>query len=322
MGGYQEEFPMLNKRKPIALFLTAVLMISVLSIAVAAAPTSSSVLEVIRMDETSLQINGLPETLTNPVADLYTEERVDSKKIITYYAEDAEIVDGAMECNTGEVLKYDTEYILVIYNDDNDDEIRLRFTLTEEPEEVKQFSDVTYPCWYSDDLDDCVRRGLISGVTETRFDPDGMVTRAQVAQILYAMEGKPEYTGESDVFTDVPDGKWYTNAVNWASKCGVMSGYTTGKFLPNAGITRQQFMATLYKYTQYKGYDTTRSGNVESYDDYDQITKTYAIPGMQWAVGHGIMTGDNKNHLKPKDTTIRCEMAVVLSSYMENIVEK
>ena len=70
-----------------------------------------------------------------------------------------------------------------------------------------------------------------------------------------------------------------------------------------------------------KRYDSTRNGNIETYEDVKSITE-YAIPAMQWAVGHGVMTGNDKNRLMPKETTTREQMVAILASFDRNVVKK
>ena len=313
---------MMQWKKIVSEILVLSLLAAILVVSASAAPKETkSDLAVNMLDEYTLEIIGLPEDLLDPVADLCYEDRVGNKRVITYLAEDAAIIDGVMECNGEEPLALNMEYTLYIYNDKTDEVIEFDFVLTEEEEEIEmpKFDDVPYPCWYSGFLDYCVSKGLVSGVGGNRFGPNQKVTRAQVAQILYAMNDKPETKG-SDYFTDVPDGKWYADAVNWVAEKNIMAGYITGKFQPDAAITRQQFMATLFKYARVMNYDATRSGDIETYEDAEDITD-YAIPAMQWAVGHGVMTGNDRNRLLPKATTIREQMVAILASFDRNVVQ-
>ena len=308
-------------KKTISGMLILSLLITILSLTVSAAPEEKE-FDVLMLDEYTLEVIGLPDDLVNPVADVCYEERVDNKRVITYVAEDVPVIDGVLEINGDEPLVFEKEYTLLIYNDETDDVIELDFVLSEEEEiiDVPKFDDVPYPCWYSGFLEYCVAKGLVSGIGGNRFGPNQKVTRAQVAQILYALNGKPQVT-VSGSFTDVPDGKWFSDAINWAAEKKIMAGYVTGQFQPESAITRQQFMATLYKYARMKSYDSTRSGNIETYEDAQSITE-YAVPAMQWAVGHGVMTGSDKNRLMPKETTTRDQMVAILASFDRNVVKK
>ena len=309
-------------KKTVSILLSLSLLIAVLVVNASALPNEENELEIIMLDDYTLQIIGLSDDLVNPVADICYEERVDGKRATVYVAEDVPVIDGVLEIDGDEPLEFEKEYTLFIYNDETDEVIEVDFVLSEEEEipEVPKFDDVIYPSWYTGFLEYCVSQGLVSGIGNNRFGPTQQVTRAQVAQTLYAMNGKPQVTAKGN-FTDVPDGKWFSDAINWAAEENIMAGYVTGQFQPNAAITRQQFMATLYKYARMKRYDSTRNGNIETYEDVKSITE-YAIPAMQWAVGHGVMTGNEKNELMPKETTTREQMVAILASFDRNVVKK
>lgn len=308
-------------KKTVSLILIAALLTTVMAFTASAAPEEELDLTINMLDEYTLEIIGLPEDLQNPVADICYEQRSGKTRTITYVAEDVRIIDGVLEINGDEPLEFEKDYTLYIYNDETDDVIEVDFVLSEEEEiiEVPKFDDVEYPSWYVGFLEYCVSEGMVTGIGNNKFGPNQKVTRAQVAQILYAMNGKPA-VDKSENFTDVPNGKWFSDAINWVAEQNIMAGYVTGQFQPEAAITRQQFMATLYKYARIMRYDSTRSGNIETFDDVDAVTE-YAVPALQWAVGHGVMTGNDKNKLMPKDTTTRAQMVAILASFDRNIVK-
>ena len=306
-------------KKLISGMLTLTMLFAVLAVSASAAPTNTPKLTFEMLDDYTLEINGLPDDLEDPTGDLYTSEKVGSKRVVTYLAENVPIVDGAMVLDMDEPLVFEKEYNIGIFTEDSDVYYEGTFVLSEQEDipEESPFVDVNSTDWFANAVNYCAAKGLVSGMGNNRFEPKRPVTRAQVAQILYALEEKPEVTKTGN-FKDVPEGKWYSNAVNWAANNGVMSGYTTGNFLPNAGITRQQFMATIYKYVRLKKYDSTRSGDITSFKDVNDVTE-YAVPALQWAVGHRVMDGTDDHKLMPKATTSRAEMAVILASFDRNI---
>ena len=212
-------------KKLLSGILTLAMLTALLAVGASAAPKVPK-LTFEMVDETTLEITGLPDDLEEPTADLYTEERTGSKKVTTYLAEDAPIVDGALVLDSGEELEFETEYNIVIYDDDGI-YYEGTFVLTEQ-EDIPEagFTDVKATDWYYNAVNYCAAKGLASGIGNNRFGPSYVVTRAQTAQILYALEGKPAVT-KSGNFPDVPSGKWYSNAINWAANNGVMKGYTT-----------------------------------------------------------------------------------------------
>ena len=80
-----------------------------------------------------------------------------------------------------------------------------------------QFTDVNQNRWYHQALDYMVSNRLMMGTSDTTFSPDGVATRAMITTILYRLEGCPAVEN-SGAFTDVAQGAWYSEAVNWAAE--------------------------------------------------------------------------------------------------------
>ena len=117
------------------------------------------------------------------------------------------------------------------------------------------FNDVKSGSWYFDAVKYCFDNGLMAGSTATRFDPNGQLTRAMFAAVLYRLEGSPAVS-YTDAFSDVAQGEWFTDAVIWANQNGVVSGFNDGTFGGNGTLTREQLASMLYRYANYKGIST------------------------------------------------------------------
>ena len=87
-------------------------------------------------------------------------------------------------------------------------------TPTPEPEELP-FTDVAEGQWFYEAVQYVYDAELMNGVTDTTFEPDSTTTRGMIVTILYRLAGEPAVTGES-AFTDVAEGSWYADAINWA----------------------------------------------------------------------------------------------------------
>lgn len=174
--------------------------------------------------------------------------------------------------------------------------------------------------WTHKPIDYVLEKGYMSGTSTTAFEPNKTVSRAMVVQVLYAMEGKPAVI-KSAGFKDVESGKWYADAVNWAANNGIVAGYTDGKFGINDPVKRQDLVAIMYKYAVYKKYDAAISGDISVFADKDAIS-SYAVNGMKWGVGHGIISGikdGNKTNAQPKATASRAQLAVILKAFDQNV---
>ena len=113
---------------------------------------------------------------------------------------------------------------------------------------VNPFKDITANMWCYDYVLDVYNKKLILGTSEDTFSPDTPLTRAMVASIIYRMAGSPDVS-YSAIFTDVPDGQWYTKGIIWAYNNKVISGYGNGLCGPNDYVTVEQLASIPVSYT-------------------------------------------------------------------------
>ena len=211
-------------------------------------------------------------------------------------------------------LDHASEYAIVI-------DYKSHEPQTEEPEETKiSFVDVKESDWFYKAVSYAVENDLMSGISEDIFAPNTHLTREMLAMVLYNVEGKPENIG-INTFTDVKDNMWYTDAILWANKNGIVAGYDNGAYGVGDFITREQFATILYRYANYKGYDTTQGGMaVREFWDYENISD-YAKSAMAWAINADIISGMNDDTLMPQGKATRAEGATMLMNFCENIIQ-
>ena len=180
------------------------------------------------------------------------------------------------------------------------------------------FADAAPTAWYHDGVHYCIENGLMQGVSTASFLPNGSTTRAQLAAILWRLDGSPTPVSAAG-FSDIADGAWYAQAVRWAAGCGVVKGYDNGRFGPNDAVTREQMAAILYRFAQHKGYDVSAVEDTNTLSFNDTLTVSeYAIPAMQWACGSGMVNGiaqEGEMFLAPKDTTTRAQIATLMMRF-------
>ena len=177
------------------------------------------------------------------------------------------------------------------------------------------FTDVSEKDWFYGDVMFVCENGLMLGTSKALFSPYGTATRGMMATILWRMEGSPVPKGKNS-FTDVEAGKWYADAVTWTAENGIFAGYGKDKFGPDDPITREQLASIFYRYADYKGYDLTAKGILDTFKDADKITD-YAKTAMQWAVSSGLVKGKSGNLLDPQGTATRAEIAAMLHRFIE-----
>ena len=189
----------------------------------------------------------------------------------------------------------------------------------EESENIPKLSFVDVPkdAWFFDYVKDIYNEKLMTGLDATHFGALDNLARAQFAVILHRMNGD---TDEAYIakFPDVPDGIWFTDAVLWANKNGVITGYShNGHFGPGDKITREQMAVMMYRYADYMGYDTSEKEDFSKFNDAAKVND-FAKEAMQWAVGNGIITGKNNGTaLDPQGNASRAECATIIMRFME-----
>ena len=179
------------------------------------------------------------------------------------------------------------------------------------------FGDVDEADWFADSVRYAYDHDLMKGTSETTFEPQTATNRAMVVTILYRQAGSP-FTVATHRFADVPAGQWYTGAVAWAEKNGVIGGYSAGSFGPNDPITREQMAAILYRYARLLGADVTRTDSLDRFDDAASVSD-WAKEAMQWAVGSSLINGMTETTLSPRDGATRAQAAALLMRFIENV---
>lgn len=169
------------------------------------------------------------------------------------------------------------------------------------------FSDVPPDAWYTEAVLYCREHDLMSGIGNNQFDPEGSLTRAQLATVLYRFEGTPAVTG-INTFTDTVDNEWYSDAVLWASQRELMDGYGGGLFGPDDPVTREQMAAILWRYAGSPAAEPVSLGDAGS-------MSPYAVSAVNWAVSNGIVASVSDTDFAPRDNATRAQVAAALMNY-------
>ena len=176
----------------------------------------------------------------------------------------------------------------------------------------EQYVDVNEGDWWHEATDYVVSKGYMNGMDATHFGPGLTMNRAQFVTVLYRMEGTPA-VNNTGVFTDVPEGQFYTEAACWALESGITTGATETTFNPGGQLTRTELVTFMYRYARLKGYDTS-TGDLSGYTDADKILP-FAVDAWSWAVRNGIITGMTADTLAPMSLTNRAQAAVIFQRF-------
>ena len=196
-------------------------------------------------------------------------------------------------------------------------------TATAEPEKTEKpaegdtvcapYTDINRNAWYHTAVHYAIENGIMGGTGNGKFEPGIAVTRGMIAQMIYAMEGKP-FVPVRKQFDDVAAGMWYTSAVEFVYANKIMGGYDEKTFGPEDFVTREQLATLLRGYAQYKGLSVSNTVSINSFNDAARVSE-WAVKGMEWAVGDGIIAGRNGNVLAPQERATRAEVAQMLMKF-------
>ena len=176
---------------------------------------------------------------------------------------------------------------------------------------VLPFTDVSTYDWFYEYVKYVYDNGIMDGIDVGVFGPGITTTRAMLVTMLYRVAGEPYVSGTND-FADVAANTWYTDAVTWASKNGIVTGVDVGVFNPNGAITREQLATILYRYAEYVGEDVSARASLSRFTDTGSIS-AYARDAMSWAVAEGILDGRTATELAPTGECTRAEVATMIA---------
>ena len=108
------------------------------------------------------------------------------------------------------------------------------------------FADVAVNAYYYKAVLWAVENGITTGTSDTAFDPDDTVTRAQIVTFLWRNANKPSMTSAA-AFADVATTDYFYGAVAWAAEQKITQGTGDAEFSPAADCTRGQIVTFLYR---------------------------------------------------------------------------
>ena len=161
-------------------------------------------------------------------------------------------------------------------------------------------------------------RGILNGVGNGKFDPNGQFTRAQFCAMAQRALTLPAGSGQQ--FSDVPAGEWYAAAVNAAAAFGAVKGVGNGRFDPNRVITRQEAAVLMSRLADTCGMNTAMNDaavrNVLSaFGDY-RACADWATAGLAFCYANGILD-DSALNIDPTAPVTRGEAAAMFYALLD-----
>ncbi|MBR5536520.1 MAG: S-layer homology domain-containing protein [Clostridia bacterium] len=184
------------------------------------------------------------------------------------------------------------------------------------PEFLLRFSDVEKSDWFYNDVVFAYENGLMNGTADDKFSPEMTTDRAMIVTVLWRLEGSP-VVDSTVAFSDVAADMWYTAAIDWAAANGIVNGYGDGNFGPADQITREQIMAILNRYAQYKGWAEDIAVTMVA----QYTCSIWAENNVNWADMNGLLAGLGVDVTDMTASASRAELAAYLCRFMTNFAK-
>ena len=183
-------------------------------------------------------------------------------------------------------------------------------TPTPAPGYKPNFQDLDSVPWAVEAINGLAARGMVKGRSETVFDPNANITRAEYCQMLVNAINAGNAAAES-TYTDVPSDAWYYNAVSVASRLGIVNGLGDGNFGPNELITRQDMAVMTYRAAQSKQINLDPVNDQITFEDSNDIA-SYAFEAVMTLQKAGIINGMTETTFEPLSNATRAQSAKIL----------
>ena len=169
------------------------------------------------------------------------------------------------------------------------------------------FKDYDGTAWYAEAVSAAVDNGLLYGKSSTILDPNGDMTRAEMAAIINRSFGCYK-TADISQYKDVSKSKWYYKDVALAVQMGTYNGRSNSAMAPDAPITRQEAMTVVARALELD-YDSYSKTDLSAFSDRSEISN-WALPYVRAMVSADYIHGRGKV-LAPLDNITRAEFAQI-----------
>ena len=178
------------------------------------------------------------------------------------------------------------------------------------------FKDYDAKSWYAEAVSAAVDNGLLYGKSSTIIDPNGAMTRAEMAAIINRSFGC-YVKADISKYTDVSKSKWYYDDVAMAVQMGTYNGRSASSMAPDAPISRQEAMTVVARALELD-YDAYSKTDLSAFSDRDKIS-AWALPYVRAMVGADYIHGRGKV-LAPQDNITRAEFAQIFANIIGSYI--
>ena len=178
------------------------------------------------------------------------------------------------------------------------------------------FKDYDRTAWYAEAVSAAVDNGLLYGKSSSIIDPNGDMTRAEMAAIINRSFGCYK-TADISQYKDVSKSKWYYKDVALAVQMGTYNGRSSSTMAPDAPISRQEAMTVVARALELD-YDSYSKTDLSAFSDRSEISN-WALPYVRAMVGADYIHGRGKI-LAPLDNITRAEFAQIFHNIIGSYI--
>ena len=178
------------------------------------------------------------------------------------------------------------------------------------------FRDFDKSAWYAEAVSAAVDNGLLYGKSSSIIDPNGDMTRAEMAAIINRSFGCYKAADISQ-YKDVSKSKWYYKDVALAVQMGTYNGRSSSTMAPDAPITREEAMTVVARALELD-YDSYSKTDLSKFSDRNKISN-WALPYVRAMIGADYIHGRTKG-LEPLDNITRAEFAQIFANIIGSYI--
>ena len=161
--------------------------------------------------------------------------------------------------------------------------------------------------WAEAAIDRWSDAGVVSGVGNNDFDPEGEMNRAQAASVFSELL---QLTDEADIsgFTDIPDNAWYAGHIAKCVAAGIMAGMSDTTMEPETTLSREMFFTM---FAQAMGIEREETSDVQFSDSGE--TSSWAVGYINALANRGFISGMGDGSVEPLSDINRASVMALLN---------
>lgn len=168
------------------------------------------------------------------------------------------------------------------------------------------YTDLDGDAWYHEAVDQVLKQNWMTETSKNTFAPYSAMSRAQTAELLWNIAGKP-VVNYAMRFQDVDAGGPSAEAIRWAASEQIVQGYSQDSFGPDDLVSREQMMTMLYRFVKSRK-NVSAPAAVPQYADTEAIS-AWAVTEVSWCAEQGVVSHKAGQRFNPTGGVSKAEAA-------------